>query len=108
MIAVPHRVTFQPTDEQSTIFDHVASGGRSAIWEALAGSGKTTTIVQSLSQLDPGLRVLVLAFNVTVAKTMRQRIARIGRSDVDTKSSIRWAGARLRAISNTPNSSSTS
>jgi hypothetical protein len=55
-------MTFSPTPEQSAIYSHLADTNQSLIVEALAGSGKTTTLVQ-LATHAPEPSILALAFN---------------------------------------------
>lgn len=52
-----------PTPEQQAIFDEVANGWRHVIVEALAGTGKTTTIKEAAQRLPSDLRALYLVFN---------------------------------------------
>jgi DNA helicase-2/ATP-dependent DNA helicase PcrA len=56
----------QPTEEQQAIIDFVAAGKGSLIVEALAGSGKTWTIRQSLPTC-PQRSILICAFNKRIA-----------------------------------------
>lgn len=56
---------------QSTIFDFVKTGSGNAIVKAVAGSGKTTTIVEALSQVY-GTSIF-LAFNKDIAEELKAR-----------------------------------
>jgi len=58
---------FEPSPYQKAIFDFVATGTGSAVIEAVAGSGKTTTIVESLNLIPKTKQVLFLAFNKAIA-----------------------------------------
>ncbi|MHB8727600.1 MAG: UvrD-helicase domain-containing protein [Sulfuricaulis sp.] len=53
----------RPSLYQQAIFDFVKQGRGSAVIEAVAGSGKTTTIVEALKLIPPTERVVFLAFN---------------------------------------------
>jgi DNA helicase-2/ATP-dependent DNA helicase PcrA len=59
---------------QRAIFDWVRSEAGHAIVEAVAGSGKTTTIVEALRFIDPGARVLFCAFNRHIAEELKRRV----------------------------------
>ena len=65
---------FKPSQYQQDIFDFVKTGIDSGIIEAVAGSGKTTTIVKSLSFIDPNKKVLFLAFNKAIAEELKSRV----------------------------------
>lgn len=63
-----------PSELQKRIFDWVCHGEGSAIISATAGSGKTTTIVESLKYVPPGKRVLLLAFNKGIVETLTRKV----------------------------------
>lgn len=58
---------------QKNIFEFVKNGSGSAVVEAKAGSSKTTTLIKSLEGLPHGARVLLLAFNVHIAKELSEK-----------------------------------
>lgn len=60
--------------EQQAIFDWCKQGEGHLTVEALAGTGKTTTIVEALRYL-PSSRVLVCAFNKRIADELKTRCA---------------------------------
>ena len=73
-------MSFTPSPRQQAIFDHVVQPASSSlIVEAVAGSGKTTTLVELLKLLpaDPDSilppAVLFLAFNKLIAETLAAR-----------------------------------
>lgn len=68
-------MSFSPSPYQQRIFDFVSTGNGSAIVEAVAGSGKTTTIVQAVRLIPKDKSVLMLAFNKTIAEELNSRIA---------------------------------
>ena len=59
---------------QQAIFDFVANEQGSAIVEAVAGSGKTTTIVEALKHVPAGQRAGFVAFNKSIAQELGQRV----------------------------------
>lgn len=65
---------FKPSSYQQALFDWITSGEGSAIVEAVAGSGKTTTIVQALELLPAGDYAIFLAFNRNIAEELKRRI----------------------------------
>jgi len=62
----------QPSTYQQAIFDFVATGHGNAIINAVAGSGKTTTVVEAL-KLTQGDAVF-LAFNKAIAEELKARV----------------------------------
>jgi superfamily I DNA/RNA helicase len=64
----------QPSKYQQAIFDWIKTGQGSAIIEAVAGSGKTTTIIGALQKIDPGKKAIFLAFNKSIAETLKSRV----------------------------------
>lgn len=67
---------FIPSKYQQAIFDFIQKDNRSAIIEAVAGSGKTTTIVKSLELIPETKSVLFLAFNKSIATELQSRVPR--------------------------------
>ena len=61
------------TPQQKTAADAIASNEPVTV-EAVAGSGKTTTIVAGLGKVPGTRRVLACAFNVAIKKTLEQRV----------------------------------
>lgn len=58
---------------QKAIFEDVANGQGSTIVEALAGSSKTTSLVQSLNYLPKDASWLLVAFNKRIAEELKTR-----------------------------------
>ena len=56
------KVNFFPSQYQEAIFNWVSTGSGDALVEAVAGSGKTTTLIES-SKLIKNKRILFCAFN---------------------------------------------
>ena len=59
---------------QERIFDFVQNKKGSAVVSAVAGSGKTTTIVECAKRIPSNKRVLFLAFNNSIAKELGERL----------------------------------
>jgi superfamily I DNA/RNA helicase len=62
------------SDHQDRIFRFVTEDTGNASIEAVAGSGKTTTIVEAANRLDPNSRSLFLAFNKSIAEELGSRL----------------------------------
>jgi DNA helicase-2/ATP-dependent DNA helicase PcrA len=64
---------FSPTPEQNVIFDWALNGEGHAIIDAVAGSGKTTTLLQLLYKLPVTQRALYVAFNAAVKAEFKNK-----------------------------------
>lgn len=73
-----------PTDEQLSIINFGKAGKGSLVIDALAGSGKTETLMMMLSQL-PQKSVLLCAFNTRIADELRDRLPRVPGSFIQVK-----------------------
>jgi DNA helicase-2/ATP-dependent DNA helicase PcrA len=76
--AVEVKKPFVPSPKQEAIYKWARTGQGSAIVIAVAGSGKSTSMVHLLPHLDPRDSVLMLAFNATVAKELKAKIETLG------------------------------
>ncbi len=56
-------MTFVPSPYQQAFFDWVVNETGSTVLKAVAGSGKTTTVVESFKLIDPSLSCAYLVFN---------------------------------------------
>lgn len=65
---------FVPSRFQQAIFDWIVEGVGNAVVEAVAGSGKTTTIVKALELIPSHYRILFLAFNKHIVKELKRRV----------------------------------
>lgn len=70
-------MAFQPSPFQQAIFNWVSNGTGSAVVEAVAGSGKTTTIEHSLPFIPEHKSVHLFAFNTPIAKELNARIEKL-------------------------------
>lgn len=64
---------FNPTEHQKAIFEFIKNGIGHAVIEAVAGSGKTTTIVKALDLTPIDADVAFVAFNTHIAKELKKR-----------------------------------
>jgi superfamily I DNA/RNA helicase len=61
---------------QKNIFNEIENGKSSLVISAVAGSGKTTTLVECLNRADEGLTSVFLAFNNAIVDELRNRVQR--------------------------------
>lgn len=80
---------FVPSENQQAYFNWVTAGRGNAILEAVAGAGKTTTIVKGLDFMRG--YIFLGAYNSKMAKELKERVA--GKSGV-TASTFHSAGLR--------------
>jgi superfamily I DNA/RNA helicase len=64
---------FQPSPYQQTIFDWITAGRGDAVVNAVAGSGKTTTLVQA-AQLVRSSSAIFVAFNKFIADELGKKL----------------------------------
>jgi len=64
---------FIPSKYQQAIFDFISNGEGHAVVEAVAGSGKTTTIVKALDLTPVDAKVGFVAFNKHIATELKKR-----------------------------------
>lgn len=81
-------MSFKPSKYQQSIFDFVQNGTGNAVVDAVAGSGKTTTIVQALSLIPKNMSVCFLAFNKSIVKELKERVP--SHVNVQTLHSLGW------------------
>lgn len=66
--------TFAPSKYQQKFFDELVNTDHNIVIEACAGSGKTTTIVQSIGMVGSDKKILVIAFNKSIADELSSRL----------------------------------
>lgn len=71
--AAVEATSFIPSRYQQGVFDFITSGQGHAVVSAVAGSGKTTTIVQALKLTPPDAKVVFLAFNKHIANELAKK-----------------------------------
>ncbi len=65
---------FKPNKYQEAIYDFILNGEGNAVINAVAGSGKSTTLVNALNIIDSGKSVLFLAFNKSIVEELKKKI----------------------------------
>jgi superfamily I DNA/RNA helicase len=71
-IAEAAAAAFKPSEQQQAFFDWIVNGTGSCILEAVAGAGKTTTLIHGVKLMTG--RVFVGAFSKDIAKEIDSRI----------------------------------
>lgn len=64
--------------EQKRIIEHVSAVGGSACVDAVAGSGKTTTVIGIAQAMSPRCRILLVTYNSMLKKDVRLKMASLG------------------------------
>jgi len=59
---------------QIAVFNHVIHGTENAVVSAVAGSGKTTTIVEALKKIPEGKRICFVAFTKHIVKELKDKV----------------------------------
>lgn len=75
---------FQPSKYQRAIFDFIANNNGNLLVEAVAGSGKTTTIIEALKIIPEDKKVLFCAFNKDIVKTLTKKTKKFSNVEVRT------------------------
>jgi len=81
------------TEEQKAIFNCIENTDDHLIVKAGAGTGKTTTIVESATLLPQGTKAAFLAFNKSIATELAERLP----TDVEAKTFHAFGFAAIRA-----------
>lgn len=67
-------MTYHPNKYQKKIFDFVKNGSGNAIVEAVAGSGKTTVIVNATKLISSKKKIAFLCFNKSISNELRTKL----------------------------------
>ncbi len=73
------------TEEQNTIFQFVENESGHAIIDAVAGAGKTTTIMECAKLVKDRSTILFCAFNSSIASEIAHKFHKLGLNDVNVK-----------------------
>lgn len=75
---------FVPSVYQQKIYDFITIGSGNAVVSAVAGSGKTTTLINAIKLIPKEKNVIFLAFNKSIAGEIRERVPQ-GSTNIDVK-----------------------
>jgi len=73
------------TEEQKKIFEFIEKGIGHGIIDAVAGAGKTTTIMECAKYIKNKSSILFCAFNNSIAKEIAHKFHKIGLDHVTVK-----------------------
>lgn len=69
------KTKFVPSKYQEAIYSFIQNGQGNAVVDAVAGSGKSTTIVHALNMIPEDQTVLFLAFNKAIVEELKIKVA---------------------------------
>jgi len=79
---------FQPSKYQKAVYEFIANGNGNAVVNAVAGSGKSTTIVEALKLIPLAMSVLFLAFNKAIVEELKHKIGNLPNATIRTLHSL--------------------
>lgn len=88
---------FIPSKYQKAVYIYIQKGKGNAVIDAVAGSGKSTTIVNALKLIPNNKRVLFLAFNKAIVEELKIKVGNLNNVDIKTLHSL-GASATMRAL----------
>lgn len=94
--------TFIPSKYQKAFFTFIQKGRSNAVLDAVAGSGKSTTIVRALGLIPSDKRILFLAFNKSIVEELRRKVGPVPNVDIKTLHSL-GASAITRSLKSAVN-----
>ena len=80
--------TFIPSKYQKAVYTYIQRGRGNALINAVAGSGKSTTIVNALHLIPTDKQVLFLAFNKSIVEELKIKIGGLSNVEVRTLHSL--------------------
>ena len=81
-------MSFIPSEYQEKIFDFIKNGSGNAVINAKAGSGKTSTIVESIHLIPQKEKVLFVAFNKAIEQELSKRLQSYSNAMIRTYHSL--------------------
>ena len=82
---------FTPSKYQKAVYTYILKGRGNAVVDAVAGSGKSTTIVNALKIIPNDKKILFLAFNKSIVEELKKKIGDMPNVEISTLHSL---GAR--------------
>ena len=80
--------TFVPSKYQKTVYTYITKGKGNAVIDAVAGSGKSTTIVNALKLIPTDKQILFLAFNKSIVEELKIKIGNLHNVEIRTLHSL--------------------
>ena len=85
---------FTPSPYQMEIFENIEHGTSNMVINAVAGSGKSTTIVNALSLIPKNKKVLFIAFNKDIVESLKNKVGGMSNVDIMTYHSLGYSFIR--------------
>jgi len=101
-------MTFIPSKYQKAVYAYIQKGKGNLIIDAVAGSGKSTTIVNALKLIPSDKQVLFLAFNKAIVEELKIKIGNMENVEVKTLHSLGASAVMKTLKSNLSNDKYTS
>ena len=95
-IATMQKSNIKPSKYQSSIYDFITNGEGNAVVEAVAGSGKTTTIIGALSIIRKGDSTAFFAFNKAISDDISRRLSILQRAYVNVSTIHSYGYSTIR------------
>ena len=83
-----------PSKYQKAVYQHITDGSGNAVVDAVAGSGKSTTIVEALKLIPIYMKVLFLAFNKAIVEELKIKIGNMPNVEIRTLHSLGMSAIR--------------
>jgi DNA helicase-2/ATP-dependent DNA helicase PcrA len=84
-------MAFVPSKYQKAVYTYITKCKGNAVVDAVAGSGKSTTIVNALKIIPSNKNILFLAFNKSIVEELKKKIGNLSNVEISTLHSL---GAR--------------
>lgn len=81
-------MSFVPSKYQKAVYTYIQKGKGNAVVDAVAGSGKSTTIVNALRIIPNTKRILFLAFNKSIVEELKKKVGDLANVEVSTLHSL--------------------
>lgn len=89
---------FEPSEYQNNVFDFILNGSGNAVISAVAGSGKTTTLLEVLKLISKDKSVLFLAFNKNISDELKGKVPKNDNTVVQTVHAFGYASLMNHGI----------
>lgn len=86
-----NNLEFTPSPYQELIFENILHGSSNMVINAVAGSGKSTTIVNALRLIPQNSKVLFIAFNKDIVNTLKEKVGDVANVNIMTYHSLGYS-----------------
>ena len=91
---VTDKPKYKPSKYQQAVIDFVKNGKGNAVINAVAGSGKSTTLNMILESINPSKSVLMVAFNKDIVAELKEKNSHITNAEITTWHSFGYQALR--------------